>query len=219
MQKVYDSISEVKEKENSGNKLFFIIVAIVLLFACTNYFLYANFFMNVYVEGISMEETLHNGDYLIANVKREPKFGDIIIIKGAKGQQDDTLLIKRLIGEPGDTIEIQYGKVKVKKRGQTEFTVLEEPYAKGITYATNSVKDLSRKLTVVLEDNQYFYLGDNRENSNDSRYYGKASGQMIIGVVEEWSLEVRFIRGLYYGVRNKICKLLGLESCISVGGN
>lgn len=114
------------------------------------------------VKGESMSPTIHEYDYLIINcmsyVKKEPAFGDIIVfetkMKTDSGRQKD--LIKRIIGVPGDFIQVKDGIVY--RNG----VALEEPYIDGI-YTPGDVEEME------IPENHVFVMGDNRSNSLDSR--------------------------------------------------
>ena len=117
-------------------------------------FLVLQFIQPTLVNGDSMDPYLKNGDYLIMNkvayTKSDPEYGDVIIFP-----REGHLLIKRVIGKPGDKIEIRDGKV-YKNGEQSDFVdVYTEP-----------------EMTVTLKDDEYFCLGDNRDVSKDSRDVG-----------------------------------------------
>ena len=124
---------------------------------------------NFRIEGRSMEPTLHSGQYLLVNkltyqLSGEPQRGDIIVFE-AWGQDKD--FIKRVIGLPGEEIEIRDGHVKING------DVLEEPYL------DQSTSDSIGPLTIPQD--QFYVMGDNRHNSSDSRAYEPLEADKIIG--------------------------------------
>ena len=152
-------------RSNTKKQLF------VLLFPCAC-ILVAFFALccRVYkTEGTSMLPTIEEHSYVVAIKYREIERGDIIAFKN-----DERTAIKRVIALPKDEIEItEDGEVKVNG------TVLKESYVKTETYG--------EELTYPYEvpENSYFVLGDNRENSLDSRYrtIGPVKQDEILGKV------------------------------------
>lgn len=135
------------------------------------------------VQGHSMMPTLHEGEYLIINklsyYLEEPERGDIIVLHFPRDRSRE--YIKRIIGVPGDHIEVVDGQVKVNGE------VLEEPYVNGAaTYRHGSW---------TVPEGQYFVMGDNRNNSSDSRTWSFLPRSDIVGRawliywgVEDWGL-------------------------------
>ena len=132
-----------------------------------------------YVEGASMEPNFYDKEYLIINEItyrfNEPQRGEVIVFKYPKNPRQ--YYIKRIIGLPGETIEIRDGQVYINNE------ILEEEYIKLLSS--------DNRKTVVLGDNEYFVLGDNRKNSSDSRLFGPLKEKYIIGKVwfRGWPLE------------------------------
>jgi signal peptidase I len=119
------------------------------------------------IEGISMEPNLHNGEYVLIDkvsyMLHPPERGDVIVFMHP-GMPD---YIKRVIGLPGDTVEVRGGQVVVNG------VILDEPYLNQPIHA-----DLAAH---QVEANRYFVMGDNRNNSSDSRSFGTVSMAEIIG--------------------------------------
>ena len=128
------------------------------------------------VSGASMDDTFHNGEYLIVDQVSyhfdDPARGDVVIFRYPK--DPSKYFIKRVIGVPGDTVEIANNTVTITN--DTEFpdgALLEEPYVKSMTN--------SPALTEELGDREYFVMGDNRDESSDSRSWGVLQEERIIG--------------------------------------
>lgn len=122
-----------------------------------------------------MTPTLRDGDqYLlnrIAYLFREPRRGDLVVIHDP-GHND--LAIKRIVGLPGDRIEIKDGLLYVNSKHLTE------PY---LAPHTKTFPGEATHHSVRLGGKQYFVMGDNRSESEDSRFYGPIHHDKIVGVV------------------------------------
>ena len=129
------------------------------------------------VEGASMENTLHNGDNLIVDKLsyrfHDPERFDIIV--SPFQYQSNTYYIKRIIGLPGETVQImEDGSIYIN--GEK----LEESYGREV----NKPETIGRAADpIVLEEDEYFVMGDNRNNSSDSRtdMVGNIKREDIIG--------------------------------------
>ncbi len=143
-----------KEKKKSILNEWIIDIAVVLCIAL----LVWNFVgYGVWITSGSMIPTLEVKDRLLVTRVHNPKNlkeGDIVLFKNDEFKGE--ILIKRLIGLPGDTIEIKNGVVY--RNGQE----LKEDYVKNNERYNGAFK---------VPDNKYFFLGDNRANSDDSRYW------------------------------------------------
>jgi signal peptidase I len=138
------------------------------------YFLFQPFF----VKGQSMEPNFENGDYLIVDELsyriRQPERGEVIVFKYP--QDLSQRYIKRIIGLPGETVEIKDGKVTIFGK-DSQPKVLNESGYLPVYLAT------SGDLRITLGENEYFVMGDNRPVSYDSRGWGPVPEQDIIGRV------------------------------------
>ncbi|PWM70668.1 MAG: signal peptidase I [Bacillota bacterium] len=164
-------------KDNNRSNIRFLIICL-FVFAWLAAFIGANryFFYYIEVSGPSMMDTLQNEDVLCVARRKTPERGSVVIIAGEKG--DETHLIKRVIGKEGDIIVIENGEVYLN--GEK----LKEEYIRGKTY----VNKLPARKEYVVGKSEIFYLGDNRENSSDSRVYGCCTEEQIVGVVPEWAM-------------------------------
>ena len=133
----------------------------VLLVLCLSYLFITFVGQRTEVQGSSMEATLSNGDQLIVDKIsyrfRDPKRYDIIVFPFR--YEDNTFYIKRIIGLPGETIQID-GEGNIWINGE----ILEESYGREI------IRDPGRAAEpITLGEDEYFVMGDNRNNSSDSR--------------------------------------------------
>jgi signal peptidase I len=165
---------------------------------------------NFKVDGQSMEPTLYSGQYLLINkavywrlqndllaslladrpraadgsvyIFRPPQRGDVVVFRFPRDQSRD--FIKRIIGLPGDTVEVRDGRIYVNDE------MLNEPYIKEpVSYPLPPTR---------VPEGHYFVLGDNRNNSSDSHSWGVVPEDNIIGQawVRYWPLpELGFLSG------------------------
>ena len=119
------------------------------------------------VNGASMEETLHDGDYLIvyrqAYLNHSPERGDIVVIQSTLKDEkyEDKLIIKRVIGLPGDKIEIIDNNLYIND------SQYQEAYIKGGITPIGKIP--AEGESIIIPEEHVYVLGDNRCNSNDSR--------------------------------------------------
>lgn len=138
------------------------VVEIVVCAFVISFIITRLLFMSCEVDGRSMQPTLQDGQVGFSSIiSRKIKINrfDIVVI-----DQGEKLLVKRVIGMPND--EIVYEDNKLYINGE----LLEDEYGYGIT----------NDFSIKLNDDEYFCLGDNREISRDSRYYGPFSGDKIM---------------------------------------
>jgi signal peptidase I len=139
-----------------------------------------------YIPSESMLPTLETGDRLIVEklsyYSHPPHRGDIVVFAPPpqlqeQGYQGDQAFIKRVIGLPGDTIEVRDGRVFVNRQLLTEAYIAEPP-----NYLMSPV---------VVPPAQLFVMGDNRNNSNDSHIWGFLPQENIVGhaCFRFWPLE------------------------------
>lgn len=136
------------------------------------------------VKGASMEPNFHDGDYLIIDELsyrlREPSRGEVVVFRYPFDPSQR--FIKRLIGLPGEAVEIKNGQVAViDPNGQA--AALKEIYISDTLTLIDSMR-------VSLKADEYFVMGDNRSHSFDSRKWGVLPRDYIIGrvVIRAWPL-------------------------------
>lgn len=156
------------------------IIAFIIV-APIRYFLFQPFI----VSGASMAPNFATGDYLIIDEISyrfsAPQRGDVIVfnagfIQGYAGQR----FIKRVIGLPGETVDIANGQVEIIPAGSPD----EKPVILNENYLPRPGGDILKTyqdIKITLKSDEYFVLGDNRPNSYDSRYWGVVPRKDIIG--------------------------------------
>ncbi len=150
---------------------------------------------NFKVEGPSMMPTLEGGQYLLVNrvvyfkldtgrvsrmvpfwkvdrpsqrfAVRPPRRGEVIVFNYPRDVTKD--FVKRVVGLPGETVEVRQGTVYINDQE------LQEPYV------TN--RDSSSAKRITLSEDEYYVIGDNRLRSNDSRSWGPVSEELLLGKV------------------------------------
>ena len=145
------------------------------------------------VDGPSMNTKFRHGQQLLVNKAvykflHEPERGDVIVFHSPGDRQGD--YIKRIIGLPGESVEIQEGIVYIHTADGT-MVPLDEPYI------TKPARDPFKGFKIP--ENEYFVLGDNRNNSDDSRQGWTLPRQNIIGKAwlsiwppDEWGLAANY---------------------------
>jgi signal peptidase I len=131
-----------------------------------------------YVKGASMEPNFFDHEYLIIDELsyrlREPVRGDIVVFKYPKDPKQ--YFIKRVIGLPGETVEIIDGKIRIYNKEHPNGYFLDETgYIDGVFTSSRQI--------VPLKKDEYYLMGDNRPASLDSRIFGPVERSHIVGRV------------------------------------
>ncbi len=166
------------KKGNSFKKYFsviwelakIVIIAVIIVLPI-RYFIFQPFI----VKGESMVPNLQSGDYLIVDQISyrigSPQRGDVIVLKYPLDASQR--YIKRIIGLPGETVEIKNGEIIISENTKN-FILSEKKYLPNLLNTDGN-------LSTTLLDNQYFVLGDNRQFSYDSRMWGILPKKDIVG--------------------------------------
>ncbi len=154
-----------------------VAVALIIIFA-VRYFLIKPFV----VKGASMEPNFYDSEYLIVDELtyrfRQPERGEVVVFHPPENpnstEQSKQYYIKRVIGLPGETVEVHEGVITIYNVQHPNGFTLDENYISAYTDG-----DIRR----VVQSNEYFLLGDNRIASLDSRVFGPVPIANIIGKV------------------------------------
>ncbi|OGF26455.1 signal peptidase I [Candidatus Falkowbacteria bacterium RIFOXYC2_FULL_47_12] len=153
-----------------------VVVISLAIIIPVRYFLIQPF----YVKGASMEPSFYDHEYLIVDEMsyrfRLPERGEIVVFKYPLDPSQ--YFIKRVIGLPGEKVEIKDGSVYIYTADTNRQVKIDEPYL------GSGVDTLSANEDVVeLGPDQYYLLGDNRNHSKDSRSFGQVKESFIVGRV------------------------------------
>lgn len=137
------------------------------------YFLFKPF----YVKGASMEPTFMDREYLIIDEityrLRAPERGEVIVFRYPENPKE--YFLKRIIGLPGERVRVENGIVTIYNQAHPEGVKVDEAYLPTDLTTSGEVDG------VTLGNNQYFVMGDNRQNSYDSRRFGPIDKSAIVG--------------------------------------
>lgn len=174
MEEILESKNDVKKKDNFFSEYVLPILIGLLIVVLLRSFVFGLF----YVPSGSMLPTLQINDHVVVTKFTyqfsAPKRGDIVVFDypvALAETGEKVKYVKRLIGLPGEKIEIKEGKLFVNDN------LIDEPYL-----ASDS--DMSDFSPTLLGEKEYFMMGDNRNHSNDSRYWGTVDEALLVGKVQ-----------------------------------
>ena len=195
-----------------------IIAAVFLSF--TNTFVVQSF----YIPSGSMEDTLLVGDHLFVNrfiygpaqaaakllPFREVRRGDVVIFRSPENPQN--VLVKRCIGLPGDTVEIERKALRINGQevGDGSYAVHRDPRVfTDQPFMPEQARRRDNFGPYQVPADHYFCLGDNRDYSYDSRFWGPVPRKLVQGraFLIYWSFGGETPDGVWHGVGNKLRQL------------
>lgn len=166
------------EEDEAPASLLIWIIGIIIVVKLIQAFLIQPFI----VDGGSMLPTYHNQEFLLVDKLSykisEPKRGDVIIFRLYENQKNPyqgKYLIKRVIGKPGERVSVVNGVTTIYNKENPQGFVIEEPFV--------SYKETSKDVDLLLDEDHYFVMGDNRSQSYDSRDWGPLDASQIKGQV------------------------------------
>lgn len=169
---------EVSDNESKGvgQEIWEIVKVIIISLAIVipiRYFIIQPFI----VRGASMEPNFKDKEYLlideISYYFKDPARGETIVFHYPRDPKQ--FFIKRIVGLPGERMEIKDGKVKIYNSENPDGFVIIESYLNPLEYETYP------SLNVSLAEDEFFVLGDNRDFSSDSRIWGSLDRDMVVG--------------------------------------
>ncbi|MBR6101565.1 MAG: signal peptidase I [Ruminococcus sp.] len=169
-----------KLSERVDNALDMISTAMLAVFAFVCIFTFV--LRNITVVGESMEQTLSDGDKLVAlRFMYTPKRGDIVVVNSENMKE---VIIKRIIGVSGDRIEIDYKENAVYVNGEKlSEPYVREPMTERDSFAPTFRDEKTGRYIYTVPFDKYFILGDNRNHSTDGRIFGFVTRDEILGRV------------------------------------
>jgi signal peptidase I len=131
------------------------------------------------VEGRSMDATLADGDRVLVNRLsyrlHDPRRGDVVVLHRVQGEFTERDLIKRIVGLPGEAVEIRDCSVYIDGR------LLIEPYLDPVTVPNGCTDGGQQAYPFVVPEDHVFVMGDNRDESGDSRAFGAVPYDDLVG--------------------------------------
>lgn len=217
---MFKEVRESLYNKNDKNQLniFLNAVIVIVIFVLAVEICFMINFSGVYVVGNSMNPTLIGadsedeigGDYIYVNKRVEPDYGDIVVVY----HERNGYLIKRAVAFGGDRVKIVEGQLYIKYKGTSQFELVEEDY---IIPEHNDADNPNNTFPkddegYLVQEGHFFLLGDNRNESYDSRKLGSLPIKNLDGVVTDWSFEHKsFCTSFHNFFKFKLPAFFGLK--------
>ncbi len=217
------------KKNNTKLSILLNVLIVIVVFVLAFEIYFASNYSGVYVVGDSMLPTLtgapdnneneFGGDYVYAAKHAKPDYGKIVVINRRKNSNGkDEYIIKRAIAFGGDSVRLDKGKLYIRYKGESEYPTepTPEPYLDPDRNSPDNPKNTFPRDGgwYTVPENSVFVLGDNRDDSRDSRAsdFGSFPLSSVDGVVTVWSLEHKsFCTGLYNYFRFQLPSYFGIK--------
>lgn len=207
-----EELNNLKVENNPAKDFFYFVldllktgIIVFVIAFCLRYFAIQPFI----VDGESMLPHYVNNEYLLAEkisyIAGSPKRGDVIVFRYP--QNPSVSYIKRIIGLPGDTVEIKDNDVIITNSNHPQGTKIDEQYLGDGTLTLTTEPNFK----VEVPDNKYFVMGDNRQHSSDSREWGLLPKENIIG--HSWLTILPFNK---FGIQHRLNYEMVLDKISSV---
>jgi signal peptidase I len=153
-------------------EVFKVVVISLAIIIPIRYYLVQPFF----VKGPSMQPNFHDKDYLIVDeisyLLGEPKRGEVVVFRAPDDKK--SFYIKRIIGLPGETVEVKDNKITIYNKDNPTGWVLKEGYLDSFQQTLGFAR-------TRLDESEYWVMGDNRLQSQDSRSFGPVRKSLMSG--------------------------------------
>ena len=198
------------------------IVVFVFVLLLSIELVFNSFFTSIYVEGSSMMPTIvgadgrsvAGGDFIYVSGNIDPYYGDIVVLEKHDidpfGREEVYNIVKRAIAFEGDTVKMDHGTLYLKKAGLGYFMRVEEDYV--ASERCDPDKPVNSFDEYTVGEGGIFLMGDNRNDSHDSRMDGEYPIANLVGVVPDWSMKhKKFITGFYTFFKYTLPESLGFK--------